>query len=118
MRLALDNHYSTSIAEQLRASGHDSVAALERGWGLLDDESLLAACALENCALLTNSVADFAAIARNWAAQGRSHAGLIFTSDTRRPRTRATIGRYVTDLAFLFDTHPDSGSIRDHILWL
>lgn len=47
-------------------------------------EPLLGLCAANGRALLTNNVADLAVIVRQWQAQGRSHHGLIFTSDHMR----------------------------------
>ncbi|MBW3605836.1 MAG: DUF5615 family PIN-like protein [Actinobacteria bacterium] len=118
MKLALDHHYSPTIAEQLRSRGHDVVAAQERGWGQEDDESLLTLCSGEDRALLTNNVGDFSVIARRWAAEGRSHAGLIFTSDASMPRHRDTVGRYVTALDHMHRTHAVDNALRDRIDWL
>jgi hypothetical protein len=117
MRLALDHHYSRIIADQLRDKGHDVVAAIEQGWEWELDEPLLALCASEQRALVTNNVADFTAIARRWAAQGRSHAGLVFTSDASLPRTRATIGRYVQLLHDLMTEHSEDALV-DGVHWL
>lgn len=117
MRLALDHHYSTKIADQLRDRGHDVVAALERGWQLEEDEVLLALCHEERRALLTNNVADFVVIARLWAAEGRSHSGLIFTSDMSMPRSRNTVGRYVDALDQVL-TSLRSDEALDRVLWL
>jgi predicted nuclease of predicted toxin-antitoxin system len=117
VRLLLDHHYSTAIAEQLRARGHDAQAALERGWQAEDDETLLELCAAEDRALLTNNVADFAAIAGRWAATGRQHAGLIFTSDQSLPRSKKTIGRFVACLDRLLSSSPES-ALRDQVRWL
>lgn len=118
MKLALDNHYSPVIAVRLRDAGHDAVAALEHGWHQEDDESLLAICASEGRALLTNDVADFTAIYRQWAADGRSHAGLIFTSDASMPRSRHTIGRFVDALHDLCREQAKDDAFRDRVHWL
>ncbi|HWL42892.1 MAG TPA: DUF5615 family PIN-like protein [Ilumatobacter sp.] len=118
MKLALDHHYTRLIAERLRERGHDVVAVIDRGWELLDDEELLDTCHAEQRALLTNNVQDFAVIARRWAADGRSHHGLIYTSDAGRPRTRAATGRFVDDLAELMTAGPATDAFIDQIWWL
>lgn len=92
MRLARDHHYAPAIAELLREADVDCVAAVEQGWRTEPDEAMLGLCAEQRRALLTDNVADFAVIARRWQAEGRSHAGRVFTSDASMPRTRHTIG--------------------------
>jgi hypothetical protein len=116
VKLALDNHYSPLIARRLRERGFDVVAAVEVGWEAEDDEPLLGLCKGKNRCLLTNNVGDFAVIARAWQSEGRSHAGLIFTSDGGWPRSRETIGRYVDALAELMTAHPAGFAERIH--WL
>lgn len=118
MRLTLDNHYSTSIAAQLRERAHDAVAVIERGWETEDDEALLALCDQEKRALVTNNVADFTVIARRWAAEGRGHSGLIFTSYVSLPRSRQTIGRFVTALDALLHANPEDHDFADRVHWL
>lgn len=63
-------------------------------------------------------MADFAVIARQWQAQGRSHQGLVFTSDHSMPRSRNTIGRYVELLAALMTDNPGDDSFVDRVHWL
>lgn len=118
MKLALDHHYPLAIAEQLRRREHDVIAAIERGWEQEDDEPLLELCLAEERTLLTNNVSDFVEITRRWAAQGRSHAGLIFTSDASLPRTRGTIGRFVKLLHELLAEHVDRDDFVDRVHWL
>lgn len=118
MRLALDHHYSTLIATGLRDVGHDAVAAVERGWHLLDDDQLLDACSREKRSLLTNNVGDFAVLARHLAADGQAHHGLVFTSDHGFPRARHTIGQYVEALDQLMTHHSQVDALVDRILWL
>jgi len=110
--------YSPQIAVQLRKRRCDVVAVIERGWEHEDDEPLLALCAGETRALLTNNVADFTVIARRWALEGRQHAGLIFTSDASLPRGRHTIGRYVTALQALVRANPADNAFIDRVHWL
>jgi hypothetical protein len=81
-------------------------------------EPLLVLCQGDARCLLTNNVADFAVIARAWQTEGRTHAGLIFTSDVGWPRNRDTIGRYVDALAELMTANATVGSFADRIHWL
>lgn len=118
MKLALDHHYSPLIAEGLRERGHDAIAAVEAGWEADDDEPLLARCADDQRVLLTNNVADFAVIGRGWQTEGRSHHGLIFTSDASLPRTRDNIGRYVDALDALMRDNPEIDVFVDRTHWL
>ena len=94
------------------------VTAGEQGWEAENDEALLDLCASDGRALLTNNVADFAVIARQWQSQGRSHHGLIFTSDHSMPRSRNTIGRYVELLVVLMTDNPGDDSFVDRVDWL
>ena len=118
MKLALDHHYSPAIATELRAHGHDVIAVIERGWETADDEALLALCAQEARALLTNNVGDFTLIARRWGVEGRQHSGLVFTSDLSLPRGRKMIGRYVEALDALMKANADDNAFVDRVGWL
>lgn len=118
MKLVIDHHYSPLLAQHLRERGHDVVTAGEHGWEADDDEPLVDLCATDCRALLTNNVADFAVIARQWQSQGRSHYGLIYTSDQSMPRSRKTIGRYVELLAFLMADNPGDDGFIDRVHWL
>lgn len=118
MKLAFDHHYSPTIAARLRHKGHDVVAAIEQGWEVHEDERLLEVCRQERRSLLTNNVSDFAILTRRWAAEGRSHAGLVFTSDASLPRSCDTIGRYVELLDQLLNAHTGEDAFVDQIHWL
>ena len=118
VKLALDHHYSPQIAIRLRKRRCDVIAVIELGWEQEDDEPLLGLCAADKRALLTNNVADFTVIARRWALEGRHHPGLIFTSDASLPRSRHTIGRYVTTLQTLLRTNPAADAFTDRTHWL
>jgi hypothetical protein len=118
VKLALDHHYSPTIATELRERGRDVIAVAERGWETEEDESLLALCAQEVRALLTNNVGDFTVIARRWTVEGRPHSGLIFTSDASMPRGRGTIGRYVEALEALLCANPAGDAFMERAHWL
>lgn len=116
MRFAFDHHYSSRIADSLRERGIEAVTAFEHDWHTLGDEELLARCADGGYVLVTNNVADFMVVIRDWAVQGRAHSGIVFTSDTVFPRTRAGTGRFVTALTGVTKQYPPG--LVDRLHWL
>lgn len=79
MRLLLDAHVSgPSVGGQLSDKGHD-VRALDQEpeHEGLEDEDVLALASEDERILVTHNVADFPELLREWAAGGRSHAGVI-----------------------------------------
>jgi len=118
VKLALDHHYSARIAASLRDLGHDVMGVAERGWEAETDKDVLALCLGEQRALLTNNVADFAVIVGRWALEGRSHAGLVFTSDKNMPRSSDWIGQYVRALDYLLQSLPGDDAFTDQVWWL
>lgn len=119
MRLGLDEHYSLRIAETLRDRGHEVVAVTERpelrGLG---DRELLGAMRAETRALLTENVADFIPIARELAARGEDHWGLVLSSPLAMPRGRDTIGVFVDALDRLLRERPAENALFNQLVWL
>lgn len=79
MRFLLDAHVSGPlVGRRLSAAGHE-VRALDHELGLegLDDDEVLSLAAAEERILVTHNIRDFPAILRDWAAEERSHAGVI-----------------------------------------
>jgi predicted nuclease of predicted toxin-antitoxin system len=79
VRLLLDAHLSGRvIGRHLRGQGHD-VLALDEHQNLegLDDPDVLELATNEGRILLTHNVKDFPDILREWADEGREHAGCI-----------------------------------------
>lgn len=118
MKLILDHHYPFAIATALRRANLQAQTVHELGWHALDDEELLECCSERDAALLTNNVSDFAVLAREWQAQGRSHSGLIFTSDARWPRTKNGAGAITEALSSLMTAKPTDAGLRDRVFWL
>lgn len=116
MKLCLDHHFPLALASRLTEDGHDVVTAHQRGWHTLSDEDLLARCTVEGRTLLTNNVKDFVPITQRWAGEDRAHAGVIFTDDSRWPRTADTTGRFVEALLPLL-AQPDE-QLHNHVHWL
>ena len=113
MALLLDEMLSGAIAEQLRARGIDAVAIVEDP-ALVGtaDEDLLAHAAVAQRVLVTVNVADFAAIATDWRAAGRGHAGLVYVTNRTFAQDRSFVGAIVSALAALIDAGglPQSGT--------
>jgi hypothetical protein len=118
VKSALDHHYSPLIARGLRSRGHDAITVAEADWDTEQDDSLLGLCSHHQRALVTNNVADFAVISRRWQTDGRSHFGLIFTSDASLPRRRDNVGRFVDALGTLMQANSQVDSFIDRIHWL
>lgn len=118
MKLLLDEHYADAIAQQLRAGGHDVVTVSEAGLKQTADETLLQIAATAERVLLTNNARDFSTIARNWAAAGRAHFGIVLTSDRTFPRGRSHVGLLVRALTDLLEADPRVDALRSQVRWL
>ncbi|GIH06602.1 hypothetical protein Rhe02_46690 [Rhizocola hellebori] len=109
--ILLDEMYPPVLAQQLRERGHDVVAVLdiEVGLGAKSDEEVLAWAARSERCLVTENVADFARL----AALGVEHAGIIFVSAQRFPRTSRGLGRVIEAIdAVMADKRlPPSGGV-------
>jgi predicted nuclease of predicted toxin-antitoxin system len=116
VRLCLDEHYSSQIAEQLRARGHDVYAVSERAElrGIADRE-LWDHLQREGTALMTENVADFVSLVNESALAGEDHHGVIFTSARSLPRGTGTIGVFVERLDELVS---ERARCLNEILWL
>jgi hypothetical protein len=100
VRLLLDEMWPSEIAEQLRQRGHDVVAVTERPELRGQADSLVfAAAQAESRAVFTENISDYRPLAAYELQHGRSHRGLVFTSNRRFPRHESrTMGRVVTAL--------------------
>jgi predicted nuclease of predicted toxin-antitoxin system len=79
MRIQLDAHISgRSVGKALTEGGHD-VRALDSEVELegLSDPEVLELAAAEGRVLVTAKVRDFEPLLREWAGEGRSHAGVV-----------------------------------------
>ncbi|MFI6072158.1 DUF5615 family PIN-like protein [Actinoplanes sp. NPDC051343] len=112
--LLLDEMYPPALAQQLRAGGHDVLAVLEVEVGLAAKtyEDVLAWAARNGRCVVTENVSDFARLAH----QGFGHAGLIFLSSRRFPRTKSGLQRLAKTLADFLSSDGLPG--RDGVTWL
>jgi predicted nuclease of predicted toxin-antitoxin system len=84
IRLYLDEDFHPDLADALRQHGHDCRSCVEAGMlGESDEEQLTYATAEGRC-LVSFNVADFVALAQQWAQRGRAHAGIIVTQQVGR----------------------------------
>ena len=88
------------IASQLQRRGHDVVAVAERPeLRGQPDAAIFAAAQAEGRVIVTENVIDYRLLATHALKEGRSHPGMIFTSNRRFPRhDPRTAGRLVTAL--------------------
>lgn len=119
MKLLLDEHYSPTIAVQLRERGHDVLAVSEsRELRELPDEELLRWAQRERRVVVTENVRDFMVLHRAFLNLGEMHAGLIFTSPRTFPRRIDAVGRLITALAAFVEGHAEADALNGDVAWL
>lgn len=119
MRLLLDEHFSTAIAEQLRKRGHDVMAAAASpDLRHLDDAEVLAWATAERRVVVTEDAADYLALHQQHLSRGLRHRGIVLTNPRRFPRTQAGIGRLVSALDGLLKSGPGDNSLLADLVWL
>lgn len=122
MRLLLDEMISATVAEQLRARGHNIVAVQDPDLGHLrgiDDCVLLDHAATDRRAVVTDNVPDFVRCHQRRVDRGQHHHGLLaFANDTfPRHRHDAFIGQLVVALEEQLLAHPEDNN-SSWIRWL
>jgi predicted nuclease of predicted toxin-antitoxin system len=117
VRLLLDEMLSPEIASEQVKRGHDVVAvAADPGLVDLPDEQVLQWATDQGRCLVTENVKDFEVLRRAAAAQGLTHAGLLYCGPRRFPRDR----RFVGALAVALDRMIAAGQLPgpDEVGWL
>ena len=111
MKLLLDEMYTPTIAEQLRARGHDAASIHDPEYRILEgepDDEVWAAAIADDRALVSENVQDVRRIEANALAHAQPVARLIFTTDRQFPRgDPAAHGRLVSALDALLAANPD-----------
>ena len=77
IRLYLDRHVMTRLAEDLARHGFDCLTTQQAGNDRASDEEQLAFATAQSRAILTYNIRDFAPLHEKWLAAGRSHSGVI-----------------------------------------
>jgi predicted nuclease of predicted toxin-antitoxin system len=113
VRLLLDEMWTPKIAIQLRAHGFDVVAISEAEYagryaGIADDE-VFARAQDDGRAIVTDNIADYEQVRRDWESRGQVHHGLLHALNPpfNRHKGERVIGQMVNALAH-FLSSPDA----------
>ena len=119
MRLLLDEMYTPAIAEGLRDRGHDVTSVHERpDLVAAPDSAIFAAAQAEERAIVTNNVRDFMPLAHEALQTRSSFYGLVLTSDRSLPRSKGTIGTFISRLDQLLSQRDASDALAGQTHWL
>jgi uncharacterized protein DUF5615 len=102
--LLLDEMLSDTIAQQLRAKGHDVQAVVaDPALVSLPDDQILAHATAARRALVTANIKDFMPLDAAYRAAGHDHAGLILVSAKTFPQDRGYTAAITSALMMLLD---------------
>ena len=88
--LLLDEMFSDTIAQQLRARGHDVISVVAHAALVaLPDDQILAYATTEGRALVTANIKDIIALDGRYRTAGQDHPGLILVSTKTFPHNRS-----------------------------
>ena len=82
--LYTDEDVTDRLVELLRERGFNAASSAEWGTTGFTDEEQLALATERRHALLTFNRDDFIALARQWQAEGREHAGIVISQQMGR----------------------------------
>jgi hypothetical protein len=114
LKLLLDEMYPNLIGRDLRARGHDVVSVHDAPGSGTADEDVLDYARDQERAVVTENVRDYRPLAEALLAAGRSHYGLVFTTEKRWPRRDP--GALIAALDQLLNSTPEQPV--DSELWL
>jgi len=113
VKLLLDEMYSASLAESLRAAGIEAGTVRELGLAGSSDPEVFAAAVFAGCVLLTENVADFARIAAEHLTAGGHHPGMVIALSSRFSRRPAGRNRLIAAIQTL-----DHHQLDDRVTYL
>lgn len=114
--LLLDEMFSNTIAEYLRAKGHDVIAvAADPALVSLPDDQILSHAASTGRALVTANIKDFIPLDSQYRAAGQAHAGLVLVSTKTFPQDRSYTSAVSAALSALLDK---DGIQEDQVIFL
>jgi uncharacterized protein DUF5615 len=119
VRLLLDEHLPSAIAERLRQPGHDVEAVTERrDLRGLDDAKLLSVAAEERRVLVSQDVVDLMLLGAQRISPDRQHHGIVLVSRAAYPLSAQAIGRIVRTLDRLVVSYPRDDALVGQVVWL
>ena len=77
IRLYLDRHIMTQLADDLATRGCDCLTTQQAGNDTASDEEQLLFATAHYRAILTYNIRDFSPLHEQWLAAGHAHAGII-----------------------------------------
>jgi predicted nuclease of predicted toxin-antitoxin system len=98
IKLYIDEDVTNELAVALRDRGFEAESAADAGLLNADDDAQLAHAAANNMALLTYNVQDYPALGQQYSEEGRSHSGIVVSSDQYGRRQFGTLLRLVLHL--------------------
>jgi hypothetical protein len=102
--LLLDEMFSDTIAQELRAKGQDVQAVVsDPSLVSLPDDQILSRAATTGRALVTANVKDFMPLDAQYRAAGQARAGLILVSAKTFPQNRSYTSAVTSALAALLE---------------
>lgn len=97
--LLLDEMLPPSLAAELCRVGCDTIAvSADRNLRGITDVEVLELATSQARVLVTDNVRDFVPLSNSWAAQGRTHPGVLLISSRTFPMTAARTGRIASAL--------------------
>ena len=113
MRLLLDEHLSSVIADQLKARGHEVVTVVEAGLAGTTDERVLAWAVREQRAVVTNNIRDFRLLHADSLRTNSPHCGIVLLSTGKYSLRRDNPGPLVAALDRLLVQSPATDALQD-----
>jgi hypothetical protein len=102
--LLLDELFSDTIAQQLRAKDHDALAVVaDLALVAVPDDQIFARAAATGRALVTANIKDFMPLDAQYRAAGQAHAGLILVPAKTFPQDRGYTHAVTTALIAILD---------------
>jgi hypothetical protein len=119
LRLLLDEHYPSAVAQELRDRGHDVIAVAERPeLRELADARILELAAADRRAVVSENAAHFVRLFRDAWREGHEHYGIVIASRRRFSRRHNRMGALLLALDALLRAHPGENDLANRIVWI